>query len=70
MLNESAIWLVSKESHNIQIHCQISPRKTYRPCGFTMIVTCSSRGHRLLIYILKSHTKMDVMGPFMFFQFF
>ena len=44
------------------IHLQISPRRTCRLCGFTM--TISSRGHRLLIYILKIHTKTDGMGPF------
>ena len=62
ILNESAIWLVSKESHNMYIHCRISPRRTCKPCGFTMKI--NSRGHRQLIYIVKRNTVIDSMGPF------
>ena len=33
---------------NKQKHCQISPRRVYNPCGYTMKI--SSMYHRLLIY--------------------
>ena len=55
MLNEGAIWSISK-------HCRILPIITCRTCGFTMKI--SSRGHRLLNYIVNRNTKTDGLGPF------
>ena len=55
MLNQGAIRLISK-------HCRILPIITCRPCGFTMKI--SSRGHRLLNYIVKRNSKTDGLGPF------
>ena len=51
---------------NKQMHCQISPRRTCNPCGYTMKM--GSRYHRLLIYDVKRTTKIDGMGPFNCFQ--
>ena len=45
-----------------KMHCQISPRRTCNPCGFTTQI--SSRYHRLLIYDVSRNTKIDGMGPF------
>ena len=61
ILNESAIWLVNKESHNTLIHCLNSPRRTCRPCGSTEEI--SFRGHRLLNYIVKKIQKQMVWVP-------
>ena len=47
---------------NMQMHCQISPRRKCNPCGYTMKM--SSRHNRLLNYDLKKTTKIDGMGPF------
>ena len=44
----------------IRSYCRISPRRTCRPCGFTIKI--SSRGQRHLIYIVKRNTKTDGMG--------
>ena len=35
-LNNSAIWLVNTKPQNKQTHCQISPRRVCKPCGYTM----------------------------------
>ena len=48
--------------HNKQMHCQISPRRAFNPCAYTMKI--SSRYHWLLIYDVKRNTKTDGMGPF------
>ena len=68
ILNDSAIWLVNKASHNTKIHCRISLRRTCRPCGFTIEV--SSRGHRLLIYFVKRITEIDGKDPLLYYFFF
>ena len=57
--------LFNKQLYNMEIHCRVSPRKTYRPCGFT--VKTSSRRHRHLIKIVKRNTKTDGMSPFKFY---
>ena len=62
ILNNNAIWLVNTIPQNRQMHCRISPRRACNPCGYTMKI--SSRYHRLLIYDVKSTTKIDGMGLF------
>ena len=62
ILNNSTILLVNTKPQNNQMHCQISPRRTCNPWGYTMKM--SSRYHRLLIYDVKRTTKIDGMGPF------
>ena len=42
MLNESALWLVNKESQNLLINRLITPRETSKPSGFT--IKMNSRG--------------------------
>ena len=54
--------IVNMESQNIQIHCQISPRRVCNRCGCTMKISC--RYHRYLIYEVKTTTKIDGMDPF------
>ena len=46
-----AIWPVNSKPQNKQMHCQISPRITCNPCGYTMKI--SSVYHRLFIYDVK-----------------
>ena len=43
----------SKRNHIIPkyLYCRIAPRKTCRPCGFTMKISPMGHGH--LIYIVK-----------------
>ena len=62
ILINSAIWLVNAKPQDKQMYCQISPRITCIPCGYTMKM--SSRYHRLLVYDVKRTTKMDGMGLF------
>ena len=62
ILNESAIWLLNKESHKSKYICRNSPRRTCRPCGFTMKI--SYTGHRHLMHIVKRNTKTVGIGPF------
>ena len=50
MLNNVAICPVNTKPQNKHMHCQISPRRTCNPCGYTKI---SSMYHRLLIYDAK-----------------
>ena len=45
--------------------CQISPRRAFNPCGYTMKI--SSMYRRLLIYDVKKTTKIDRMGPFNYY---
>ena len=56
-LNASAIWLVNK------IPCRNSPKRTCRPCDFTMKI--NSMGHNnIWIYIVKRNTETDGMCSF------
>ena len=59
--SNSAIWLVNTKPQNKQMHCRITPGRTFT-CGYTMKISC--RDHRLLIYDVKRTTKIDGMGPF------
>ena len=59
ILNNSAIWLVNTKPQNKQMHCQISPKRTFNRCGYTI-----NMSSRLLIYDVKRTTKIDGMGPF------
>ena len=47
------------------MYCRIAPKRTCRPCGFTMKI--SFMGHRHLINIVKRNPKTDGMGPFKHF---
>ena len=66
ILNNSAIWLVNTKPQDKPMHWRISPRRSCNPCGYT--VKISSRYHRLLIYDVKTTTKIDGMGPFKLYQ--
>ena len=61
ILNNSAIWRVKMKPQNKQMHYRFSPRRTFKPCGYKMKISC--RYHRLLIYDVKRTTKIDGMGP-------
>ena len=61
-MNNNAIWLVNTKPQNKQMQCQISPRRAWNPCGYTMKM--SSRHHRLLIFDVKRSAKIDGMGTF------
>ena len=56
---------MNKKSHNTNIHCRISPRKTCKHCGFTMEV----RGHRLLFYFAKRINEIDGEDPLLYYIF-
>ena len=60
--NSGICWRVNIKQQNRQMHYQISPRRECNPCGYTMKI--NYRYHRLLIYDVKSTTKIDGMGPF------
>ena len=44
------------------MHCRISLRRAYNPCGYTMKM--NFKYHGLLIYDVNLTTKIDGMGPF------
>ena len=49
------------QPQNMQMLCQISPRRMCNPCGVTMEI--SSTACRLLIYDVKRNIKIGSMGP-------